>query len=89
MEPGNNEAAGDKTARYKKTIVQEVFGELHEVRENRKVARLAALEIIIKVIRDASHSDKAYQVLEDYIDRYTPQGREPRHVLRVFEEKLT
>ena len=62
----------------------------HEVREEGKMKSLAALEIILKVLRNASlTSDRAHAAVENLIERHTPESREPRHILAAFPEKLS
>jgi len=79
-----------KGARGEKRIAQEIFLERHEVCEDGLTKSLTALEIIIKVVRNASlRSDRAYAAVQDLIDRHTPEAREPRRILAVFPERLS
>ena len=77
-----------KGAKGKKKIVADIFRERHEVRENGRVRSLTTLEIILKVVRNASlDNDRAFEFVESLKSRYEPQSRAPRHILGVFPEK--
>ncbi|MES2904389.1 MAG: DUF5681 domain-containing protein [Pseudomonadota bacterium] len=79
-----------KGARGEKKIAQELFLERHEVREDGQTKSLTALEIIIKVVRNASlQSDPAHAAVQDLIERHTPQSREPRRILAILLEKTS
>jgi hypothetical protein len=84
--PGPGRPSG---AKGRKKIVEAILLEPREVREHGRARRLPVIEILLKLLRNASlDSDIASNFLEGLQERYAPPSREPRHILAIFPEKL-
>lgn len=77
--------------RNRKSIVQAIAQEIHEVKENGKLKRRTTLELVLLTLRNLALEGrpKAFRVLEDVIRKYTDQVTDSRGGYALMPAKLT